>query len=206
LIDKIRVFYNHPEFIAANADCVARALEEIPVARQPAARLAFTAHSIPDAMARNCAYEQQLRETCRLIADVHAIAPDRWQLVYQSRSGRPTDPWLRPDIGEFLQTLHEAAAADVIVHPVGFLSDHLEVLYDLDEEACRRARGLGLNMIRSATVGTHPRFVAMLRDLIQERLEPARARRAIGTDPPWPDLCPHDCCPPPMARRPDSKE
>jgi ferrochelatase len=206
-IDKIRLFYNHPDFIAANIDRVAAALEQIPATRRGAVRLAFTAHSIPTAMAGNCRYEAQLRETCGLVAAAVDIAPERWQLVYQSRSGRPGDPWLEPDIGEHLESLAAAAARDVIVYPVGFLSDHLEVLYDLDEEAHGRAAKLGLNLVRAGTVGTHPRFVAMLRGLIAERLEPAQERRAVGVEPAWPDDCPAECClPPPVAHRPEPKE
>ena len=196
-VDKIRVFYNHPDFIAANADRVAAALESIPAARRGQVRLAFTAHSIPSAMAGNCRYEEQLQETCRLVAEAVGLAPDRWRLVYQSRSGRPADPWLGPDIGDHLDGLHAEGVRDVVVQPVGFLSDHLEVLYDLDEEAAHRAAKLGLHMIRAGTVGTHPRFVAMLRTLIQERLDPARERPAAGKLPPSPDICPADCCLPP---------
>jgi ferrochelatase len=201
-VDKIRAFFNHPEFIAANVDRVAAALEQVPAARRGAARLAFTAHSIPSAMARNCRYEEQLRETCRLIAEALEFPPERWGLVYQSRSGRPTDPWLEPDIGDHLESLHAAGVRDMVVHPVGFLSDHLEVLYDLDEEARRRAEAIGLNLVRAATVGTHRRFVAMLRDLIAERLEPTRERPVVGVYPPCPDVCPADCCLPPMPHRP----
>jgi ferrochelatase len=206
-VDKIRAFSNHPDFIAANAARVVQALEQVPVPRRGLARLAFTAHSIPAAMAANCRYEEQLRETCRLTADTVEITPDRWRLVYQSRSGRPTDPWLGPDISDHLETLHAEGALDVVIHPVGFLSDHLEVLYDLDEAAAAKAGSLGLNMVRSGTVGTHPRFVAMLRALIQERLNPAEERRAVGAYPPCPDDCPADCCPPPSAaHRPEFKE
>jgi ferrochelatase len=205
-VDKIRAFFNHPDFIAAGADRVAAALEQVPAARRGAAALAFTAHSIPSAMARGCRYEAQLRETCRLIAEAIDVRPERWQLVYQSRSGRPADPWLEPDICDQLQSLHTAGVRDVVVHPVGFLSDHLEVLYDLDEEARQKAEALGLNMVRAATVGTHPRFVAMLHGLIAERLAPAQQRPVVGVCPPCPDVCPADCCPPPMARRPDPTE
>ncbi len=201
-VEKIRVFYNHPDFIAANADRVAAALELIPAARRGQVHLAFTAHSIPTAMAGNCRYEEQLQETCRLIAEAADVAPDRWRLVYQSRSGRPTDPWLGPDIGDHLETLHAEDARDVVIHPVGFLSDHLEVLYDLDLEAAQRAAKLNLNMIRAGTVGTHPRFVAMLRTLIQERLDPTRARHAAGAYPPSHDDCPADCCLPPTRPQP----
>ena len=104
-VDKMRVFYNHPGFIAANADRVRDALEQVPADRRDAAHLAFTAHSIPSAMAEGCLYVEQLTETCRLVAEATGVGPDRWQLVYQSRSGRPTDPWLEPDIVDHLRTL-----------------------------------------------------------------------------------------------------
>ena len=200
-VEKIRVFYNHPDFIAPNADRVAAALESIPAARRGQVHLAFTAHSIPSAMAGNCRYEEQLQETCRLVAEAVDVAAGRWRLVYQSRSGRPADPWLGPDIGDHLDALQAQGVRDVVLHPIGFLSDHLEVLYDLDDEAARRAANLGLNMIRAGTVGTHPRFVAMLRSLIQERLDPARRRAFVGTLPPSPDVCPADCCLPPVRSR-----
>jgi protoporphyrin/coproporphyrin ferrochelatase len=122
------------------------------------------------------------------------VPPDRGRLVDQSRSGRPADPWLGPDIGDHLDALHAGGVRDVIVQPAGFLSDHLEVLYDLDLEAAQRAGKLGLNMIRAGTVGIHPRFVGMLRKLIQERLDPTRPREVLGTLPPSHDVCPADCC------------
>lgn len=195
-VDKIRVFYNHPDFIDANVARVAAAIERLPEGRRTSAHLAFTAHSIPGTMAANCRYEEQLRETCRLIAGSEplGVAPERWDLVYQSRSGRPTDPWLGPDIRDHLKALHGRGIRDVVVHPVGFLSDHMEVLYDLDDEAMTTAGELGLNLVRSATVGTHPRFVGMLRELIQERLDPALAHRAVGHFPASHDVCPVDCC------------
>src|SRR3954447_26083286 len=145
-VDKVRVYYNHPGFIAPNAERVADALGRIPADRRDSARLAFTAHSIPGAMAANCRYEEQLREACRLVAESLGVGPDRWRLVYQSRSGRPTDPWLEPDIRDHLAALGGEGVRDVVVHPIGFLSDHLEVLYALDEEARQAAAGLGLNM------------------------------------------------------------
>jgi protoporphyrin/coproporphyrin ferrochelatase len=196
-VDKIRVFYNHPDFIAANADRVVAALDQIPADRRDSAHLAFTAHSIPSSMAGNCRYEEQLREACRLVAESLHVGPDRWRLVYQSRSGRPSDPWLEPDIRDHLRSLRESGLRDVIVQPIGFLSDHLEVLYDLDEEARQTASELGLNMVRAGTVGTHPRFVGLLRELIQERLDPSREHRAVGPFPASHDDCPVDCCLPP---------
>ena len=196
-VDKVRVFYNHPEFIVANADRVRAALETIPEDRRDGAELAFTAHSIPLSMARNCNYEAQLQETCRLVAEELGVGPDRYHLVYQSRSGRPEDPWLDPDIGDHLKDLHRRGVRDVVVAPIGFLSDHMEVLFDLEEEARQIADGLGLNMVRAGTVGTHPRFVGMLRELIQERMGLTAERRAIGRFAPNHDVCPIDCCMPP---------
>ncbi len=202
-VEKIRVFYNHPDFIAANAERVASALDSLAADERSRAHLAFTAHSIPQSMASGCLYEHQLGETCRLVAESLGIGPDRWKLVYQSRSGRPTDPWLEPDILDHLRTLHADGVSSVVIHPVGFVSDHMEVLFDLDEEARQVCDSLGLTMARSETVGTHPRFVSMLVELIRERLNAHPERRAVGTDGPSHDVCAVDCClPPAQARRP----
>jgi protoporphyrin/coproporphyrin ferrochelatase len=197
-VDKARVFYNHPDFIAASADRLREALDALPADLRGDARLAFTAHSIPLSMAGTCDYEQQLSETCRLVAAEAGVPPERWRLVYQSRSGRPTDPWLEPDILDHLGALKAEGAVAVVVHPVGFLSDHLEVLYDLDEEARIKADVLGLTMVRAGTVGTHPRFVGLLRELIVERVTGADDRRAVGRFGPNHDVCPADCCPAPV--------
>lgn len=196
-VSKIRVFYNHPGFVAANADRVRAALAQIPEERRRTARVAFTAHSIPSSMATNCDYEKQLTETCRLVANSLGVDRDRWQLVYQSRSGRPTDPWLEPDICDHLRTLKEQGAQDVVVMPVGFLSDHMEILFDLDEEARGVCEEIGLNMVRASTVGTHPQFIAMLRELIVERMTDDE-KRAVGQYGPNHDVCPLNCCPSPM--------
>jgi ferrochelatase len=198
-IDKIRVFYNHPGFIAANADHLRQALAKIPVERRDAAHVALTAHSIPRSMARTCRYEEQLRDAARLVCADLEIPESRYNVVYQSRSGRPTDPWLDPDICEHLASLRAVGVQDAAVLPIGFLSDHLEVLYDLDVEAAEKSREIGLNMVRAATVGTHPAFVAALGDLIQERLEGSAMRPAIGRFGPDHDICPADCCPRPAA-------
>jgi ferrochelatase len=198
-IDKVRVFYNHPGFVSANVERVQEALGSIPASRQAAAHFVFTAHSIPVSMARNCDYERQLRETCRLVAEEAGIDPDRWATVYQSRSGRPGDPWLEPDILDQLKDLQRRGVKEVLIHPIGFLSDHVEVLYDLDEEARHLSDQLGLGMVRSRSVGAHPLFVAMLCELIEERVRgvPEQGRRAIGPYGPGHDLCPELCCLPP---------
>jgi protoporphyrin/coproporphyrin ferrochelatase len=198
-VDKVRVFYNHPEFIAANAERVGEKLESFTTLGDGPVHLAFTAHSIPQSMAQTCDYEQQLRETCRLVAESAGIGAERWALVYQSRSGRPEDPWLGPDILDHLKNLKERGVKQVVIHPVGFLSDHLEVLYDLDVEARVLGDELGLQMVRSRTVGAHPRFVTMLRMLVEERIGagPQQARAAVGIHGPSHDVCPESCCLPP---------
>jgi ferrochelatase len=193
-VDKIRVFYNHPGFIAANAEHLRSALEQIPAGRRESAHVALTAHSIPVSMARNCRYAEQLSETCRLVCEAVSIPESRYGLAYQSRSGRPGDPWLEPDICDYLSALQSRGVQDVVILPIGFLSDHVEVLYDLDIEAQDKSGALGLAMVRAATVGIHPAFVGMLADLIEERLSDRRPE-AVGKDGPSHDVCPADCCP-----------
>ncbi len=195
-VDKLRAFYNHPDFIAANAERVREALGEFSTLGQSRVDLAFTAHSIPIVMARSCDYEHQLGETCRSVAAVAGVEEERWKLVYQSRSGRPDDPWLGPDILDHLKDLKVRGSSGVLIHPIGFLSDHVEVLYDLDHEARLLCETLDLKMVRSRTVGTHPRFVSMLGELIAGRVDPAMApsNRAEGGDGPSHDRCPEGCC------------
>jgi ferrochelatase len=198
--DKIRVFYNHPDFIGANSDLISRAAGAFE-GRQY--QLVFTAHSIPMSMAENCHYVIQLQETGRLIAEQLEIPPERWDLVYQSRSGRPQDPWLEPDICDHLRNLAERGVRNVVVAPIGFLSDHIEVLFDLDEEARNVCHELGISMQRAPSVGTHPKFVGMLVELIEERLGLVTTRRAVGQFEASHDVCPVDCCPAPQ--RPPAK-
>jgi ferrochelatase len=198
-VDKIRTFYNHPNFIAANSERLCAAIAAAPIADRRVQHLIFTAHSIPAAMARNCEYEQQVREACELAAAECGIPPESWSLAYQSRSGRPSDPWLEPDILDHLEELHRQGVKVVVVHPIGFLSDHMEVRHDLDVEAQNCADRLGIRFTRSQTVGTHPRFVTLLGELITERIEglATQSRRAVGRFGPSPDICPDTCCLPP---------
>jgi protoporphyrin/coproporphyrin ferrochelatase len=202
-VDKIRVWYNHPGWIAVNAERVADGLSRIALSNRQSAHLVFTAHSIPKSMADRCDYARQLAESSRLVAERLGVPASRWHLVYQSRSGRPQDPWLQPDVVDHLRAMGANGVRDVIVHPIGFLSDHIEVLYDLDEEAVHACKEIGVNMIRSATVGSHPTFVAMLVDLISERLSARSIRPAIGEFGPNPDICPLNCCPAPSRPPPD---
>jgi protoporphyrin/coproporphyrin ferrochelatase len=191
-VEKLRAFYNHPGFIEANAANIRDALAQVPEERRIAVRLVFTAHSIPESMAQNCDYEAQLRETSKLIAE--AVGSENWQLVFQSRSGSPAQPWLGPDVCDHLRELHAAGSKDVVVAPVGFVSDHMEIIYDLDTEAMGLCRELGLNMIRVATAGTHPAFIEMIRELILERLNPETPRRSLGNNGTRSDVCSPGCC------------
>ena len=202
-VDRIRVFYNHPGFVEPNVENLQQALHQIPPERREAARVAFTAHSLPAGMARNSAYEAQLLETCRLVAS--AAGNPAWQLVYQSRSGPPHQPWLEPDILDHLNDLKSQGIDDVVVMPIGFISDHMEVLYDLDTEAVQTAQELDLNMVRAATVGTHPRFIRMIRELIEERMAENPDRPALGTRGPAHDICGAGCCLIGDSRPPKSK-
>jgi protoporphyrin/coproporphyrin ferrochelatase len=181
-VSKLRMFHNHPGFVEANADRVRTALDELPRDLRDDAVIAFTAHSIPVAMAKNCAYEAQLRETSRLVAE--AVGVTDFDVVFQSRSGPPHVPWLEPDISDHLRALAAGGVRAVVVAPIGFV----------DHEAREVADALGLTMVRAATAGTHPAFVSMVRELVAERLTGDAARPAVGRLPAGPDTCAPDCC------------
>lgn len=191
--DKIRVFFNHPLFIETVSDNVRKALDLLPAEDQAGARVVFTAHSIPMAMANSSRYTEQLAEAARLVTE-RLERPD-WDLVYQSRSGPPSMPWLEPDICDHLDALKQQGVTSVVVCPLGFVSDHMEVLYDLDLEARDHAAELGLTYVRASTPGNDPRMVEMIVELIRERLEDWPDRRTIGRLPAKHDVCPADCCP-----------
>jgi protoporphyrin/coproporphyrin ferrochelatase len=193
VVDRLRMFFNHPGFVEPMVERVVTALARLPTERRAAAHLLFTAHSIPQSMAAGCEYERQLHEACTLVAT--GAGHPAWRLVYQSRSGPPAQSWLEPDISPALAEIAGGGApVDVVVCPIGFISDHLEVLYDLDEEAASDAKKLGLNFIRAATVGTHPRFVRMIRELVQERMSDRPTKLALGTLGASHDVCASDCC------------
>ena len=185
-VEKLRAFYNHPLFVEANVDRIRAAF-----AGGTPSHLAFTAHSIPESMAAQCDYAAQLEETGSLIAE--ALGVTNWKVVYQSRSGSPLQPWLGPDICDHLRELDRAGVKDVVVAPIGFVSDHMEVVYDLDVEAQQLASELGMKMVRAATAGTHPAFVKMIRELILERVDDAPAR-FLGSRGVSHSICPADCC------------
>lgn len=192
-IRKLRLYYNHPGFLDPMTDRVRAALEQVPAARRARASVVFTAHSIPLAMARVSPYESQLTEICQLVSK--SLGLTDWKLAYQSRSGPVAQPWLEPDILDYLRSVKaDGEVRDVVVAPIGFVSDHLEVLYDLDTEARQLCAELGLNMVRAGTAGGDPRFAAMIRELVLEQIDERKAKQAAGTQGPWPDTCPPGCC------------
>ena len=179
-VEKLRAFYNHPLFIEANVGQIRVALDQLDEQRD--VQLVFTAHSIPESMAANCDYVAQLTQTGGVIAQ--SLGIENWKLVYQSRSGSPAQPWLGPDVSDYLRDLRSAGITKVVVAPIGFVSDHMEVVYDLDVEARKVAEEIGMKMVRARTAGTHPAFVRMIRELIVERIE--------NRVPPA--ICAPDCC------------
>jgi ferrochelatase len=201
---KLRHYFDHPGFIAANAAAVRAALAELPPQSRERARLVFTAHSIPVSMNDTAGpegglYLAQHRETARLVAEAVRGPGADFDLVWQSRSGPPQVPWLEPDVNDHLRALAAAGAAAVVVAPTGFVSDHLEVLWDLDNEARESAAELGLEFVRASTAGTDPAFVAGLVDLVQEQLT-GRPPAYLGGLGLCGQDCPAGCCPAPARR------
>lgn len=191
-VEKLRCFHNHPGFIEANVAQLKTALEQIPEAQRSEVRLVFTAHSIPVSMATNCDYESQLLETSQLIAET--LGEFEWRLVFQSRSGSPAQPWLEPDVCDYLRELSDQGVDNVVVAPIGFVSDHMEITYDLDLQARELCEELGIKMHRSATAGTHPAFVRMIRELILERTD-SMGPRTLSSGHASPRLCfSSGCC------------
>jgi ferrochelatase len=200
VVDKLRPFFDHPGFIGPFVEATIGALDRLDPGVRDGARLAFTAHSVPLAQAEADDYVAQVQEASRLVAS----GVDRghgYELVWQSRSGPSQVPWLEPDIGVHLARLRDEGAPAVVMVPIGFVADHLEVVWDLDVEALGRATALGLPAARAATPGTHPAFVAMVAELVEERLDPAAPRRSLGRLAARPADCAPGCCPPPARRR-----
>jgi ferrochelatase len=202
-IDKIRRFFNHPGFIEPFAEGARAALEQLPAGARDRAPLVFTAHSVPVAMAEASGppggrgrYVAELTEAARLIAERVPGEGRPWRLVYQSRSGPPSQPWLGPDVVDHLTDLAKGHAPGAVIIPVGFVSDHMEVVHDLDTEAAEAARDLGLPLARAATPWYHRRFRELVVDLVRERLEdrPGAGRAALGPLGPSTDGCPGGCC------------
>jgi ferrochelatase len=198
---KLRQYFDHPSFIEANADALRAALQALPVGHRERARLVFTAHSIPVSMNDTAGpsgglYLKQQQATARLVAEAVRGPGAPFDLVWQSRSGPPQVPWLEPDVNDHLRTLAAQGVSAVAVSPTGFISDHMEVIWDLDNEASQTAAEAGLQFVRAATAGTHPAFVRGLVDLVEERLtgrspESDSELGLCGVD------CPATCCPAP---------
>src|SRR5581483_3996584 len=203
-VRKLRAFYNHPGFIEPMIERVKEALAGLPAQNRDSALLLFSAHSIPKRMAGSSPYAEQLAEASRLVPE--AVGHPEFRLVYQSRSGPPSEPWLEPDILDELRAAAARGVRDVVVVPIGFVSDHLEVLYDLDVEARCLADSLGLRMARAKTVSADLRFVRMIRELVLERAGVVPTRRTLGVLGPSPDICPPGCCPAPHGPRPSAVE
>jgi ferrochelatase len=198
-VDKLRAFFNHPGFVEATEDRLRAALREIPAAasHNNNVQIVYTAHSIPLSMAQTSDYVRQLEEVRKIVSAKLGIA--NHALVYQSRSGAPGQPWLEPDILDYLREVKARnLASAVVLAPISFISDHMEVLYDLDIEARQLCDSLALPMTRAKTVGVHPRFIAMIRELIVERTSPGTERRALGSLGPRQDVCEENCCPAPQ--------
>jgi protoporphyrin/coproporphyrin ferrochelatase len=198
-IDKIRRYFNHPGFIEPFVGSAADALATLPADLRDDAHLVFTAHSVPVAMAEASGpgggwrYVAELTEAARLIAERTCGGRHPWTLAYQSRSGPPSQAWLEPDVRDHIGELAKSGVRAVVVIPVGFVSDHMEVRHDLDIEAAQTAESLGLAFARAATPGAHPRFASMITELVRERLTgvPGAALGRLG----MPDQdCPADCC------------
>ena len=212
-IDRVRHYFNHPGFVQTMVSTTLDAIAELPAALRPGARLVFVTHSVPESMNDSSgpsggAYVAQHEQVARLVsAGVTAVLGDEYapgdrdgvDLVYCSRSGPPTQPWLEPDVNDHLEALAGQGVEAVVLVPIGFVSDHMEVRFDLDTEAIGTAQRLGLAAVRAATVGTDPRFVAAIRELLLERAAAERGevvpRAVVGDLPPSHDVCPRGCCP-----------
>ena len=169
-------WHTNPGFVEANADHVRDALAQLPSGVRDKARLVFTAHSIPSSMAARFPYQRHLEETARAVA---ASVGREWSLVFQSRSGRPEDPWLGPDVCDYLREEAAKGLTAVVLSPIGFLCDHIEILYDLDVEAAAACREAGLSMVRAKSVNDHPRFGDAMADAVLDIVHRYAAGRPL---------------------------
>lgn len=192
LVEKVRMGFNHPGFVDTMAASIGESISSLGDHGDDATVL-FTAHSIPMSMADHCDYQKQLTESCRVVAEAAGVTD--WHLVYQSRSGPPQQPWLEPDICDAIESMHEEGKLkSVVVMPIGFVSDHMEVMYDLDAEAADLCKEKNIPMARAKTAGTTDTFVKMIVDLVKERMTAREDRPAVGNLSAWHDVCPKDCC------------
>ena len=201
-VDKLRLYYNHPGWVEPWASSLGRAVATCPGVAAGAPlpdghelEVIFTAHSIPTAMAATSPYVEHVTEAARLIAA--ASGAGSWQLAWQSRSGRPGAPWLEPDVCDVIEASRSQA---IVVVPIGFVCDNMEIIHDLDVEAAEVANKRGTYFVRAATVSNCPEFIHMVGELVRERVNPGTPRRALGQDGPWADACPEGHCPGPDGR------
>lgn len=180
-IEKIPVFFDEPLFVDANIDCISRALADFSKEERESLHVAFTAHSIPISMSEKCQYQSQLESTAAKCAT--ALHFDNWKLVYQSRSGPPTQPWLEPDILDHIKSLHESGVKNLLIHPLGFVSDHMEIIYDLDTEARDLCKNLGIKMVRSKSSGNSEHFYQLMGRLVEKQIQSKEIC-----------VCAPDCC------------
>jgi protoporphyrin/coproporphyrin ferrochelatase len=195
VVDKLRLYYNHPGWVEPWAANLARALEALRPEENKGSpnddvAVIFTAHSVPTRMAATSPYVEHVTETARLAAEVAGLGS--WQLAWQSRSGPPGTPWLEPEVG---QVIAASPAATVVLVPIGFVCDNMEIVHDLDVEAAAEVKEKGASLVRVATVSNSPRFVEMVLELVQERLDHQASRLSMGRHGPWPDSCPLGHCP-----------
>ncbi len=193
-VERIRVYWDHPDFLGAAAELLAERRDAAGLSSETP--VLHSAHSLPLSMAANCDYQQQLNEAASIVNELAGMRGP-CEVVFQSRSGPPSVPWLTPDIDQRIHELAEQGTDELLVHPLGFVADHMEVLFDLDTQSAAAAKEAGVKMVRPPTVGTHPRFVSMLVDLVEEAAGLRADRPSLSKSGPRPDNCNSQCCPAP---------
>ena len=193
-IERVRVYWDHPDFLGTAAELLAESRDAAGLSSETP--VLHSAHSLPLSMAANCDYQQQLNEAAAIVNELAGMRGP-YEVVFQSRSGPPSVPWLTPDIDQRIHELAEQGTQELLVHPLGFVADHMEVLFDLDTQSAAAAKEAGVKMVRTPTVGTHPRFVSMLVDLVEEAAGLRADRPSLSKSGPRPDKCNPQCCPAP---------
>ena len=194
-IERVRVYWDHPDFLGTAAELLAESRDAAGLSSETP--VLHSAHSLPLSMAANCDYQQQLNEAASIVNELAGMRGP-YEVVFQSRSGPPSVPWLTPDIDQRIHELAEQGTQELLVHPLGFVADHMEVLFDLDTQSAAAANEAGVKMVRTPTVGTHPRFVSMLVDLVEEAAGLRADRPSLSKSGPRPDKCNSQCCPAPI--------
>ena len=192
-IEKIRAFFNHPLYIQTVSARLQECLSKFSMEKRDS-HFIFTTHSLPISMAKNCDYAEQYKNSSELVAAANVLQPDQVTFAFQSRSGSPHIPWLGPDVNEVVKNIPKGSKKNIIFIPIGFVSDHMEVIYDLDCEAREHVENHGFQFARVKTAGTHPLFIEMICELVAERLQHDQPRRYLGSLGARVDVCPPDCC------------